>query len=83
LPGKGRTQSSANLHQRVARCGVYFGAVTDTANGLRTVVNVARALMTVLAIEDATPTDFDDEDTETRNARRAKYWTPAVVEEIS
>ncbi len=66
-----------------ARCGVYLGAVTETSNGLRSVVNVAGALLKELAEKTATPMDFDDEDAETRNARRAKNWTPAQIEEIA
>jgi hypothetical protein len=60
-------------------CGVYVGAICDTAAGLRGVVNVNclgdRAAFT------ATPevTDFEAEPPDQRRDRRAKDWMLAVV----
>lgn len=61
------------------RCGVYIGAVCDTATGLRAVVNVNclpdRAAFT------GTPAapDYDGEATEARLARRSTNWMPAIL----
>ena len=60
-------------------CGVYVGAVCETSSGLRAVANVNclndRAQFTAVPA----PMDFDGETTETRLARRATNWMPAVV----
>jgi hypothetical protein len=62
------------------RCGVYVGAICETAGGLRAVVNVNcladRALFTQVP---STP-DYDGETSEARLARRAVNWMPALVE---
>jgi hypothetical protein len=61
------------------RCGVYVAALCETSSGLRAVVNVNsledRAAFTI------TPavSDYDGESTETRLARRAVNWMPAIV----
>ena len=61
------------------RCGVYIGAVCDTATGLRAVINVNclpdRAAFT------GTPAapDYDGEATEARLARRSTNWMPAIL----
>jgi hypothetical protein len=61
------------------RCGVYIGAVCETAVGLRAVVNTNcltdRAAFTRAPIS----VDHDDEATEDRLARRAGNWTPASI----
>ncbi|HTZ35488.1 MAG TPA: hypothetical protein VMB84_05645 [Stellaceae bacterium] len=61
------------------RCGVYIGAVMESAAGLRAVVNTAclddRARFGLMP----RPVDHDGEDLEQRLARRAANWTPAVV----
>ena len=61
------------------RCGVYVGAICETATGLRAVVNVNcladRALFTQVP---STP-DYDGETSEARLARRAVNWMPAFV----
>ena len=62
-------------------CGVYLGAIQETEAGLRGVLNVAGALMTELVRDDAPVMDFDAEDPEARNARRARNWTPVKLEE--
>jgi hypothetical protein len=60
-------------------CGVYRGAVCDTASGRRMVVNTRclddRAAFTA----DATHPDYDGEATEARLVRRAANWTPLVL----
>ena len=61
------------------RCGVYVGAVCETASGLRAVVNVNclgdRAAFTQAP---AAP-DYDGETTDARLDRRAANWMPATV----
>jgi hypothetical protein len=64
------------------RCGVYIGAVCDTASGLRAVVNVNclgdRAAFTQAP---AAP-DYDGETTDSRLARRAANWMPAALSPV-
>jgi hypothetical protein len=59
------------------RCGYVVAAVSDEVEP-RAVINID-----VLARADEfvspTPKDFDTEDVESRRARRAANWTPAVV----
>ena len=61
------------------RCGVYIGAIGDTAAGMRAVINTAclddRAAFTA----EPSPTDHEGETTEDRLARRAANWTPATL----
>ncbi len=61
------------------RCGVYVAALCETAQGLRAVVNVnaldGRAQFTQTP---ALP-DYSGETPDTRLARRAVNWMPAVV----
>ena len=61
------------------RCGVYIGAICDTASGLRAVVNVNcledRAAFTQIP---AAP-DYDNEATEARLERRSANWMPVVA----
>jgi len=52
----------------------------ETSAGLRGVMNVAGSRMTEPTEKTATPMDFDDEDHETRTARRARSWTPITIE---
>jgi hypothetical protein len=60
-------------------CGVYIGAVCDTAQGLRAVTNI-NSLMDRAAFPPASSfPDHDQEPVEARLARRAVNWTPAVV----
>jgi hypothetical protein len=62
-----------------ARCGVYLGAVTETAGGLRgfTLRRLLddRALFTATAV----PVAFDGESAAERQARRLAKWTPTVL----
>jgi hypothetical protein len=61
------------------RCGVYIGAVGETASGTRAVINTNclddRAAFTAKA----NPTDHDGEATEDRLARRDANWTPTTL----
>lgn len=61
------------------RCGVYIGAIGETAAGLRAVINTNclddRAAFSASPV----PVDHDGEATEGRLARRAANWTPATV----
>jgi hypothetical protein len=61
------------------RCGVYVGAVCETASGLRAVLNVNclddRAAFTQTPVAP----DYDDEAIAARLERRAANWMPAVV----
>jgi hypothetical protein len=60
-------------------CGVYVGAVCETATGLRAVVNTNclddRPEFTQAPAEPV----YDGETTEARLARRARNWTPMVL----
>jgi len=61
------------------RCGVYVGAIGETADGTRAVINTNclddRAEFTGQPVL----IDHDGEATEGRFARRASNWTPAIV----
>ena len=61
------------------RCGIYLGAVTETAAGTRMVTNTNcledRALFTGVSA----PTDHNKETVESRIARRAANWTPTTI----
>jgi hypothetical protein len=61
------------------RCGVYVAAICETTAGLRAVVNVN--CLTDRADFTQTPSapDYAGETTDTRLARRAANWMPAVV----
>jgi hypothetical protein len=60
-------------------CGVYLGAVCETAVGTRAVTNV-NSLMDRAAFPPASSfPNHDEELVEARLARRAANWTPAVV----
>ena len=61
------------------RCGVYIGAVCETASGTRAVINT-NCLDDRAAFTGApNATDHDGETSEARLARRAANWTPAVL----
>ena len=61
------------------RCGVYIGAICDTAAGLRAVTNTnALEDRGAFTQEPARP-DHEGEATEARLARRAANWTPTVL----
>jgi len=62
-----------------SRCGVYIGAVTETADGARAVINTAclddSAMFTAVPV----PVNHDGEAKRQRQDRRAENWTPAVI----
>lgn len=62
-----------------AGCGVYIGAVCDTASGKRMVINTNSLHDRALFTATPAPVDHDGEATEDRMARRAANWTPAIL----
>lgn len=64
-----------------AKCGIFLGAMTETANGLRCVLNIAGANLQSLVRDDTPLMDFDSETPDVRDARRAKNWTPLSLVE--
>ncbi|HET7879607.1 MAG TPA: hypothetical protein VFL55_01900 [Acetobacteraceae bacterium] len=60
------------------RCGVYVGALCDTASGLRAVVNVNCLDDRAAFTQPPAAPDYDGETTESRLERRAANWMPAV-----
>ena len=61
------------------RCGVYIGAVCETAAGTRAVVNTNCLDDRAAFAQDPVRPDYDGEATEARLARRAANWMPAVL----
>lgn len=61
------------------RCGVYVGAICETAAGLRAVVNVNCLMDRAHFTQEASAPDYDGETSEARLARRAANWMPALV----
>ena len=60
-------------------CGVYIGAVCDTPDGTRAVINV-NSLADRAAFPPASSfPDHDNEPVEARIGRRAANWTPATI----
>jgi hypothetical protein len=60
-------------------CGVYIGAVCETAAGTRAVTNVnSLADRAAFAPASSFP-DHDDEPVAARIARRTANWTPAIL----
>jgi hypothetical protein len=61
------------------RCGVYVGAIGETAAGTRAVINTncldSRAAFT----QQVDPVDHDGEGTGDRLARRAANWMPVTI----
>jgi hypothetical protein len=61
------------------RCGVFIAAVTETTEGARAVVNVNclsdRGRFTSVPVVH----DFEGETGETRSARHAANWMPAII----
>ncbi|MSP02269.1 MAG: hypothetical protein EXR07_14645 [Acetobacteraceae bacterium] len=60
-------------------CGVYIGAVCETANGTRMVTNVNSLADRAAFPPASSQPDHDNESTAARIARRAANWTPAVL----
>ncbi len=61
------------------RCGVYVGAVCETAAGIRAVINVNCLDDRAAFTRQPTPVDHEGEATVDRLARRAANWTPAKL----
>ena len=60
-------------------CGIYIGAVCETATGWKAVTNVnSLDERDAFPVASARP-NHDDEPTEARIARRAANWTPATL----
>jgi len=61
------------------RCGVYIGAIGETASGTRAVINTNCLDDRAAFTQQADPVDHDGEVTGDRQTRRAANWTPATV----
>jgi hypothetical protein len=61
------------------RCGVYIGAVSETAWGARAVINTNCLEDRAAFTRQPDPVDHDGEATGDRLARRAANWTPATI----
>lgn len=61
------------------RCGVYIGAVCETAAGVRAVINANCLDDRAAFTRQSVPVDHSDETTEDRLARRAANWIPASI----
>jgi hypothetical protein len=60
-------------------CGAYVAATTIVDGQVYGVLNVVGARIDDLARREAKPVDYDGETVESRQARRAARWTPAVI----
>jgi len=61
------------------KCGVYIGAMMESADGTFATLNL-NALETSVGVQwDATPVFYDDEGSEGRIARRVSRWTPVAT----
>ena len=60
-------------------CGVYIGAICDTAAGIRAVININCLADRAAFARQPVSVDHDQETTEDRLARRAADWTPATL----
>jgi hypothetical protein len=61
------------------RCGIYVGAIGETASGTRAVINTNCLDDRAAFTQQPTPVDHDGEATGDRLARRAANWTPATI----
>jgi hypothetical protein len=61
------------------RCGVYVGAVCETAAGLRAVVNVNSLDDRASFVQVPATPDYEGEVTDARLSWRAVNWMPAIV----
>jgi len=62
------------------RCGVYIGAIGETAAGIRAVINTTCLDDRAAFIGQPIPVDHDGEATDDRLARRSANWTPATIQ---
>jgi hypothetical protein len=60
-------------------CGVYIGAVCETASGLRSVINTLCLDDRDAFTHEAVHPDYDGETTEQRLLRRAANWMPTAM----
>jgi hypothetical protein len=61
------------------RCGVYIGAVCETASGTRAVTNINSLDDRAAFTQSPMPVDHDGEAVDDRLARRIANWTPTVI----
>jgi hypothetical protein len=61
------------------QCGVYVGAVCETAAGQRAVINTRCLADRDAFVREAAHPDYDGEVVEARLARRARNWMPTVM----
>jgi hypothetical protein len=61
------------------RCGVYIGAIGETASGARVVININCLDDRSAFTQRPDPVDHGGEPTGDRLARRAANWTPATI----
>jgi hypothetical protein len=61
-----------------AECGVFVAAITDTAQGMRAVINVRVLNNVPLNWASVGHVHFDDESPSQRANRRSLHWTPVV-----
>jgi len=61
------------------RCGVYIGAIGDTASGTRAVLNVNCLEDQAAFTQTPQPVDHEGEAADDRLTRRAANWTPATI----
>jgi hypothetical protein len=61
------------------RCGVYIGAIGESAAGTRAVINTNCLDDRAAFTQKPQPVDHDGEATGDRLARRAANWTPATM----
>lgn len=61
------------------RCGVYVGAIGETASGTRAVININCLDDRSAFAQRPDPVDHDGEATGDRVARRAANWTPVTL----
>ena len=61
------------------RCGIYIGAVCNTATGLRAVINTNCLQDRAAFTKAPAAPDYDGEATEARLARRSTNWMPAIL----
>ncbi len=65
------------------RCGVYIGAVCDTATGRRCVINTRCLRDRAAFTQQAVHPDYDQETVEDRLARRARNWMPVTLHDAA
>lgn len=60
------------------RCGVYVGAVIDTAEGKFGIINTHTLDKAPRNVAEGSPISYDIEDEEARIRRREERWTPVT-----